>query len=307
MTHSKPVHSLRFVFFLAVLLPALCIVDEAFAADGGRDQARFRMLHDYALLANAAYQNRAAIEKAVHAQGYTLTASDEAPGYAVSYFVATNAADKTQIIAVRGTANVENAMVDIALQLLPDEATGIDLHQGFARSARAIYERIRSKLDKGSRISTTGHSLGGATALVLAMYLDTDGYDVDKVITFGQPKVTNISGSRKFKHLNVTRVVTPKDLVPLVPPLDPMDLKNLSIYWPLGTEIILLDGTRYAEVDGIDSMLRATGFLSQAPNEQNLKNHMMAGYLGLIEQKLGHAERVAWKNDFSIFGWGSKP
>jgi len=306
MSFPNPARPFRYSFFPSLLLTALCVAGPA-SADDEVTGSRFRVIHDYALLANAAYLDRDAIDKTVRAQGYSLTASGEAPGYAVSYFVASNAADKTQVIAVRGTSNVENAMVDIAFQLQPDEATGIDLHQGFARSARAIYEQIRPGLQKGYRISTTGHSLGGAAALVLAMYLDTDGYTVDRVITFGQPKVTNITGSRKFEHLNVTRVVRPKDLVPLVPPLDPLDLKNLSIYWHLGSEIILLDGARYAEIDGVDSMLRAAGFLNQTPNEENLKNHMMTGYLDLIEQKLDSAKRVPWKNDFSIFGWGAKP
>jgi triacylglycerol lipase len=308
MTFPNSARIFRYVFFPTLILTALCVTNAAFAvADDERTQARFRMLYDYALLANATYLGRDAIEKAVHDQGYSLTVAGEAPGYAVSYFVATNAADKTQVIAVRGTSNAENALVDFAFQLLPDEATGIDLHQGFAKSARAIYEQIRPKLNKDYHISTTGHSLGGAAALVLAMYLDVDGYTVDKVITFGQPKVTNITGSLKFEHLNVTRVVRPKDMVPLVPPLDPLDLKNLSIFWHIGTEIILLDGDRYAEIDGIDSMLRATSFLNKTPNEENLQNHMMAGYLSLIKQKLDHAERVPWKNDFNFFGWGSKP
>jgi triacylglycerol lipase len=306
MTFLNASRLFRHAFFPTLLLTALCVTDTAYAtADDDRTQARFRMLHDYALLANATYLGEDAIDKAVQAQGYTLTASGQAAGYEVSYFVATNDADKTQVIAVRGTSNAENALVDIALQLLPDETTGISLHQGFAKSARAIYEQIRPKLNKNYRISTTGHSLGGAAALVLAMYLDADGYTVDKVITFGQPKVTNITGSRKYEHLNVTRVVRPKDVVPLVPPLDPLDLKNLSIYWHIGTEIILLDGDRYAEVDGVDSMLRATGFLNKTPSEENLNNHMMSGYLSQIEKKLDHAERVPWKNDFSLFSWGT--
>lgn len=308
MTHPISVRLLYHVFSLTVILPVLCLGGAAFAsADDSSELERFRMLFDYARLANAAYLDQAVIDETVQTQGLSLVTFTQVPGYAVNYYVATNDAEKTQVIAVRGTSNVENAMVDIAFQLLPDEFTGISLHQGFAKSARAVYEQVRPKLNKDYRISTTGHSLGGAAALVLAMYLDADGYNVDKVITFGQPKVTNISGSRKFSHLNVTRVVTPKDLVPLVPPLDPLDLKNLSIFWHLGTEIILLDGPHYAEIDGVDSMLRATNFLNETPGQHNLENHMMTLYLKLIEQKLGKAQRVAWKNNFNIFGWGTKP
>jgi hypothetical protein len=71
------------------------------------------------------------------------------------------------------------------------------------------------------------------------MYLDAGGYSVGEVITFGQPMVAKISGSREYAHLDVTRVVTPKDMVPLVPLLNPMDLMNINICWHLGIEFVL--------------------------------------------------------------------
>ena len=122
-------------------------------------------------------------------------------------------------------------------------------------AADLIYKNIKNDLIKSYRINTTGHSLGGATALILAMYIHTDGLHAGKVVTFGQPKVTNIAGSKKYGHLDVTRVVMPKDMVPLVPPLDPMDLANMDIYWHSGTEVVLRDSNTYSLLKGIDSMM----------------------------------------------------
>jgi len=258
------------------------------AAQYGPD---FQDIYAYALLANAAYQQPSEINTAMTGSEFTLTAQDELPGYGVSYFIITDDSSKKHIVVIRGTSNVENAMVDVAFQLVEDDHTGIKLHQGFANSAGFLYQRVRSKLNKDYRIDTTGHSLGGAVALVLAMHLDTDGFDVGKVITFGQPKVTNVGGSRRYGHLDVTRIVTPKDMVPLVPPVDPMSIFKLDIYWHQGKEIVLLEDDSYRVLEGINSIMRAADVMMDMPSETNLQHHMMSAYLGALRPKLGNTGR----------------
>ena len=288
----------RSLFFLLAATSSFAAI-----TDTGDHTDRFKTLHSYALIADAAYYDKASIAKTLSAQGYTLTVYEQLPGYAVSYILATNDDAKQQLLAVRGTSNVENAMVDVAFMLLPNEPTGIKLHQGFAKSADFIYDRVKSQLNRDYRIDTTGHSLGGAAALILAMYLDAGGYNVGQVITFGQPKVTNIAGSRKYSHLDVIRVVTPKDMVPLVPPLDPMDLMNMDIYWHLGTEMVLYEDNTWSELEGVDSMMRATDFLNEMLSEKNLTHHYMTEYINSLTPKLVNAKRVPYQNDFSITDW----
>ncbi len=298
LIHFVAVRTLSFLLVILLPFPVL--------AEASIDSDRFKRLHEYALIADSAYQDKAKIENILAAQGYALTAHGQLPGYAVSYFLATNDAEKQQILSVRGTSNVENAMVDVAFQLLPNKHTGIKLHQGFAQSADYIYDKVKAKLNRDYRINTTGHSLGGAAALILAMYLDAGGYNVGKVITFGQPKVTNVSGSRKYSHLDVTRIVMPKDMVPLLPPVDPMDLMNMEIYWHQGTELVLQEGNAYSELGGVDSMMRATDFLNEMVTEKNLQHHYMAAYINSITPKLVNAKRVPYENDFSIYDWIGK-
>ena len=132
---------------------------------------------------------------------------------------------------------------------------------------------------------------------------DAQGYDVGEVITFGQPKVTNISGSMKFSHLNVKRMVTPKDVIPLLPPVDPLDLMNFSIFWHQGTEIVLYEGDQYSVLSGTDSMMRATSFLNDIPSEQHLSNHFMSAYVSRIKSKLKAPIEVKYNNDFKITDW----
>jgi len=256
-----------------------------------------------AYMADSTYKSRQDVERVLISQGYKLEQFTQLEGYSVGYVIATNDVTRQHVIAVRGTSNVENVIVDAAFVLVPDKITGIDIHQGFLLSARDIYQQILSEINPDYTINTIGHSLGGATALIIAMMLDAQGYSVGEVITFGQPKVTNISGSRTFKHLNVKRLVTAKDIVPLVPPLDPMDLMNLSIFWHQGTEILMFKNNQYSVLTGIDSMMRATDFLNDMPSEQHLKNHFMSTYINHLKAKLSSAEEIKFKSDFKLSDW----
>lgn len=254
-----------------------------------------------ARFANAAYQSEAAVRALAAQENYVLTLYHRVAEIQMTFYLATDDSSRSQVIAVRGTSNSENAMLDIAFRLMPDDKTGIRLHQGFAYAAGLIYEELRPLLKKNYRIRSTGHSLGGAVAQILAMYLDADGFEVGRIVTFGQPKVTNIPGANRFQHLEILRVVTPTDVVPLVPPFDPLDISNIDIYWHAGSEVILLEGARYAVLEGVDSMLRAANFTQRIPTEDNLNNHFMDLYIDLITAKLESPERVSYKNNLNLF------
>lgn len=266
------------------------------------DNKNFQSIVPLAGLANAIYTDVNTIKAITQKYSYKLEEYKIISGAEVTYLLASDIQNKQHIIAIRGTANLDNAVVDMQIKLLPDKVTGQSLHQGFAEAATAILTDIKSKLNKNYSITTTGHSLGGAVALVLGMQLDTSGFNIKKVITFGQPKVTNIAGARKYKHLNITRFVRPKDIVPLVPPLDPLDINNLDIYWHVGQEILLMGNHRYAIIDGFKSMQRSLELLSVMPNEENMKNHTMAGYLALIKENSQRADKVEYQSTFNPFG-----
>ncbi len=261
----------------------------------------FATIKDYGELASAAYEGESKARVACDKQGYQFTHYGRATGVEVAYFLATDDKHKTQVIAVRGTANVENVMVDADFKLVLDEYTGNMLHSGFVQSAAAVYKTLKPKLKRDYTINTTGHSLGGAVAMVLAMYLDQDEYHLGQVITFGQPKVTNITGAKRYDYMKVTRVVNEKDIVPLVPPFDPTDIKNVDLYWHAGQELILLPGDEYSLAGGIPSMLRTVKFFKEKPDEKNLQHHMMTLYLELVDKKISGAKEVPYKTGFSLY------
>lgn len=251
-------------------------------------------------MANAAYQPEPEAREIIEAQGYRLDQYRGVPGVEVSYFVATDDRLRRQVIGVRGTANIENAIVNVALKLLPDEHAQIALHQGFAQAAEGVYRAVLPSLDRGYAISTTGHSLGGAIAVILAMYLDIDRYTLGPIVTFGQPKVTNVGGAAAFRHLDIIRVVTWRDLVPLLPPLDLLDIGRLDIYWHLGREIVLLEGDDYAALEGMKSMMRAARVINTLLGQENLEHHRMAGYLGQVERRAAAASLVPYDTDVDL-------
>lgn len=300
------------LFLLLIITSVFVPVNSVLAEQKQDTQSRpalFVELLDYARLADSAYESRDSVSRIAKEMGHELILYEDVPGLDVTYFLLTDTNNKNHWIAIRGTVNVKNTLVNLDLQLRPNDDIGIQLHSGFAETAKTIFQKIKPLLRKDYEIKITGHSLGGAVATVLAMYLDINKFSVRRIITFGQPKVTNITGAQKFSHLNMLRVVTARDVVPLLPPLDVVDLNisdlssisNVGIYWPLGQEIILLDKNEYSIAKGLDSMLRATKFLNKQPDMKNLQHHQIAHYLKAIKDRQQSAKWVPYKNDFSIF------
>jgi predicted lipase len=294
--------------FNFALLSAILLFSIAATTKAEQNSIDFRQLKAFAAFANAAYQTGPDISRLGQSTDYQLSHHGTVAELEISYYLLTSEQNKTQLIAVRGTANIENALLDVALKLVPDEHTGIRLHNGFSRAAGKIFREIKPLLKADYTINTTGHSLGGAVALVLAMYLDVADFQIGQVVTFGQPKVTNIGGAAKFDQLNIIRVVTPQDLVPLVPPLDPLDINDLDIYWHAGKEVLLLEDRDFAILEGINSMLRATRFTQQPLSENNLQDHQMSLYMERLDKRINEAREVPFKNSFNLFNlFGGEP
>ncbi len=278
----------RIVLFIvcAWAFPALC-------------SPEFDDIHESAQLADIAYSD-GDHKAALDGIGHSLKRQIVLPNVEVNYLLSEK--QGVQFITVRGTANLQNALVDLDISLKQDEKLDILIHQGFAQAAQLIYQDALPLLDKSQPIRTTGHSLGGAVAVILAMYLQHDGFKIPQVITFGQPKVTNVTGANRFDDLPLLRVVTPEDVVPLVPPLSPLQIKDLDVYWHMGEEMILLEDKQYTLTSGVKAMLRATKFTTTVPGEHNLNAHKMQTYLSLIAAKLDGAEAVPYKTGINLFG-----
>jgi len=133
------------------------------------------------------------------------------------------------IIIIRGTANNANVLSDIDVRLVNDTRTGIKLHKGFRDVAVNIMQIIDTSMTTGRSIvqeqsltyplehtvHVTGHSLGGAVAQIIGMWLHKRGKNV-QVFSYGSPKVSNqvLSGGQPSHW----RVVRRSDPIPFTPP-----------------------------------------------------------------------------------------
>jgi len=119
------------------------------------------------------------------------------------------------IIVIRGTANADNVQSDIDVRLVDDTRTGIKLHKGFRDVAVTIMQIIDTTKTLEHTVHVTGHSLGGAVAQIIGMWLHTRGKNV-QIFSYGSPKVSNqvLSGGQPTHW----RVVRRSDPIPFTPP-----------------------------------------------------------------------------------------
>jgi hypothetical protein len=119
------------------------------------------------------------------------------------------------IIVIRGTANDANVLSDIDVRLVSDTRTGIKLHKGFRDASLGVMEIIDRDHTVEHTVHVTGHSLGGAVAQIIGMWLHKRGKNV-QIYSYGSPKVSDqvLSGGQPTHW----RVVRRSDPIPFTPP-----------------------------------------------------------------------------------------
>lgn len=93
------------------------------------------------------------------------------------------------VVAFRGTQSVASLVQDLRFirQWTPEGG----LHGGFAAGYESLHDDLVTRLRRARarRVWLTGHSLGGALAVVGAGRLAAAGIEVAGLVTFGQPRV----------------------------------------------------------------------------------------------------------------------
>ena len=121
----------------------------------------------------------------------------------------------TTTIIIRGTANTSNVQSDIDVRLVSDDKLGIYLHKGFRDASVSVMSSIDDGYTIKDTVHITGHSLGGAIAQVIGMWLHKRGKDV-QIFSYGSPKVSSqVLSSGQPTHW---RVVRRSDPIPFTPP-----------------------------------------------------------------------------------------
>lgn len=248
----------------------------------------FRELEYYALRSKAAY----APEEEIRRQFPNTNVVKTVESINVQYFVETDPKTKTQLISIRGTANKMNRRQDAKVILVKDSSLGILLHKGFRDDAQKVLADLRPHLQKDYTIRLTGHSLGGAIALILTNYIYQEGYKVERLVTFGQPKVTDDKSNHQYRQVNpdykkITRVVRENDPIPMVP--------ARQKYGHVGPELILREGQDFVLLDANEADRLSIGDFWSNLGDTRLKEHSMELYLSNIQQKIkAGAKQVAY-------------
>lgn len=207
----------------------------------------FRELTESARLARDAYRDTAANVK-TYGDKYRVEVFPLPKSAGQVLFLKDTLAGR-QIISIRGTETkyVKSVLTDAQYTKQFDPKLGIYVHTGFQKAISELYDSLSSRLDTGYTTRITGHSLGGALAVLLTYYLTVDNYKLERTVTFGQPKVTNRQGIEKFKKVNLLRVINSKDPVAYVPPLSYVTAMD-SPYQHAGGALVLQDSPPFEYV-----------------------------------------------------------
>lgn len=212
-----------------------------------KDTIQFENIDKYVHMAETVYFSDLVIKQEFG--NYDQLIIQNIPLIEGKYFVVKDNEKKQQIITVRGTTSIENAILD--LQYVKERSPEVDmlLHSGFYEASLIVYHQIVNSnsaiLSPEYETILVGHSLGGAIAAILGTFLVKDHFHVKQIITFGQPKFTNKAGSEKIKNLPLIRFVNEGDMVPMLPPWTPISSMDGGEYVHSGLEVFLSDDNHY--------------------------------------------------------------
>jgi hypothetical protein len=180
-------------------------------------------------------------------------------------------------IAFAGSASKQDWLTNANIKKRPCYGW-IKAHAGFADCAEAVLGKCLEVAQLNNNpLTLTGHSQGGAVALLVAIGLASrlkgEGRSIT-VITFGQPRVSTEAEIRACLPGEYIRVVNGSDVVTRVPRIG---------YGHAGTEVYLRNNGGYCVDPGWHEKLTDRLLAWQ---HDRVADHMMAGYLKQLQQIL---------------------
>ncbi|MFO7857455.1 MAG: lipase family protein [Ectothiorhodospiraceae bacterium] len=158
---------------------------------------------------------RRRLETALAEGGFELVTTFDQSG--TQGFVARRARDGVAVLAFRGTeTDFEDIRTDLQARFYRTD--GVRIHSGFYKAYSAVAAQVEAAVTECAedRLYVTGHSLGGALAVVAARQLESDG--LAACYTFGSPRVGDLDFGDGLRT-PVYRLVNAADLVPRLPPV----------------------------------------------------------------------------------------
>lgn len=127
--------------------------------------------------------------------------------------------DHEVVIAIAGTDQPDDWGDNFDSGQRPLAGSSWRAHRGFLAHANDLWREMGPRLDDlmtDRELIITGHSLGGATAVLIAFWIQQLGHRVADIVTFGAPRVFDYRGAA-MSRLPMLRVCNAGDPVPHLP------------------------------------------------------------------------------------------
>ncbi|MFF4753795.1 lipase family protein [Streptomyces sp. NPDC002514] len=250
-----------------------------------------------ATASDLAYKDEATVEERARAWGFDRVRHHRTrftPPFPLEDTQAyTVASDDMIITAFRGTepTQIRDWLSDATTPPWPGPARTGYVHHGFAQALESVFPAVRAAVEEyrtnGQGLFFTGHSLGGALAMLAAarLYLEAPKLLADGVYTYGQPRTCDrllaAACDKGFKE-RMFRFVNNNDIVPQLPPE------------PAFTHVQALrhfdaDGRIHASMSLLGGLTdRARGLTADAlaPAADGVRDHFIHHYIAVLEKNL---------------------
>ena len=172
-----------------------------------------------AQIGEIAYEPPHSAEKSFRALGFDKF-MPVVQGSMIGYVIS---GDDVTVIAFRGTdfPEISDWLANLGRSAIDTEHGPV--HKGFYNAYQSMKWQVNAILQERNtkHLWVTGHSLGGALALLCAYDLEVEGRQLHGIMTFGQPMVARQQFADYIDQILVgryVRFVNEADIVPKVPP-----------------------------------------------------------------------------------------
>jgi triacylglycerol lipase len=194
--------------------------------------------------------------------------------------------------------------------ILPEGRAGTDFaaagvgarfHKGFLEALEMIWQPLLTAVNEAIKANErpvwiTGHSLGGALALVAAWRLQRNFVAIQEIVTFGAPMIGNDAAAKAFEQEFSGKIYRFVDLDDVVPHLPSVSL-IANAYTHCQNEVGLAAAQVAAAMNGLDALKQLAGRSGEGTIDvkvadqvwdivrARIASHMIGTYQSRVEAK----------------------
>lgn len=209
----------------------------------------------------------------------TVLPDDEVPS---RYMLIIDRVAGVQTLVLAGTNSSFQWQFNLDLAKLYEPSLSAAVHRGFLTATSVVFNDVLPRLEPAYPVDVVGYSLGGAIACILSEYLLLDGFELRRVVTFGQPRLTDTAGVSTFSQLPLLRFVNEGDPIPRLAVGDSPHF---------GSVVVLFQGPYYGYVASADARLQEAVPTITFEDEflNDIQNHLSEAYRARLRTKLEEA------------------